>query len=88
MATNAVLQTMNSERLVEELNDALTKLDGEVELDFSAVQRVSPAALQALANLAAKSEEKSAKVVLRAVNIDVYKVLKLSRLSGRFGFVS
>jgi anti-anti-sigma regulatory factor len=91
MATIAVLQKVDSERLVENLNQTLSKLgeaDGEVVLDFSSVLRVLPAAIQALEKLAARSEEKAAKIVLRGVNVDVYKVLKLARLSSRFTFVS
>ena len=91
MATVAVLQKMDGERIVEELNEILSKLDsteGEVVLDFSAVKRLPPSGLQALEKFAAKSEERSAKIVLRGVNIDVYKVLKLARLSARFEFVN
>jgi anti-anti-sigma regulatory factor len=86
MATSAVLRKVDSQRLVGELNETLAKLEGEVVLDFSAVRRVSPAALRVLEKLATKSEEKAARVVLRGVSIEVYKVLKLARLSERFGF--
>lgn len=90
MPTIAVLEKIDGERLLDSLNGVLAKLDGaeEVTLDFSEVKRVPPAGLQILEKLATTSQEKSAKVFLRGVNIDVYKVLKLARLSGRFGFLS
>jgi anti-anti-sigma regulatory factor len=90
MATVAVIQKVDGERL-EELQQTLASLDGtqsELVLDFSEVRRISPAALRMFEKLAAKAEEKSVRVVLRGVAVHVYKVLKLARLSERFGFVS
>jgi len=91
MATVAVLHKVDRERLAEALLEAVEKLDtadGEVVLDLSAVRRVHPAALQALEKLAVKADEKTVKVVLRGVNIEIYKVLKLARLTERFSFVN
>ena len=51
--------------------------DGEVTLDFSSVRRIDPGALRAMEELARMADEKDVKVVLRGVNVDVYKVLKL-----------
>ena len=53
-------------------------------LDFSAVRRMNPAALRAIEDFAGAADEKSVKVTLRGVNVDIYKVLKLARLSSRF----
>ena len=36
--------------------------------------------------LADSADEKAVKVVLRGVNIDIYKVLKLAKLASRFSF--
>jgi len=55
-------------------------------LDFSDVARVDIHGLAAIEELAAKTGEKSLRVTLRAVNVAIYKVLKLSRLSSRFSF--
>jgi anti-anti-sigma regulatory factor len=38
--------------------------------------------------LAAKAREKAGKVVLRGVHVDVYKVLKLTKLAPRLTFLS
>jgi hypothetical protein len=38
--------------------------------------------------LARVADEKAVKVALRGVNVDVYKVLKLVKLTRRFSFVS
>jgi len=73
----------------ETLQEALEKLDGaagEVVLDFSSVRRVDPAALRMMEKLAAAAGEKAVKVVLRGVNIDIYKALTLIKLAPRFSF--
>lgn len=68
----------------EKLNDA----EGEVLVDFSAVRRVDPAGLRAVEEFANTADQKSVKVALRGVNVDVYKVFKLARLTSRFSFVN
>ena len=74
--------------VAQSLADAREKLDDRAEnemvLDFCDVERVDPAGLRGLEDLADVAAEKSAKVALRGVNVGVYKVLKLARLSGRF----
>ena len=72
------------------IEDAGQKLASEEELtlDFSRVARIDPGALRALEALALAAEEKSAKVALRSVNVAVYKVLTLARLTSRFSFES
>jgi anti-anti-sigma regulatory factor len=68
----------------ETIQDALGKLDGtrsEVLLDFSSVNRIDANEVRALENLAHAAEEKSVKLVLRDVNVDVYRVLKLVKLA-------
>jgi anti-anti-sigma regulatory factor len=74
---------------VPALREAIGRLDGaegEVVLDFSAVQRIDSRALEAIGTLAASAEGKGVQVVLRGVNVAVYKVLKLMRLEPRFSF--
>jgi len=44
--------------------------------------------VRALQTLAATADEKTVKVVLRGVNIEIYKVLKLVKLARRFSFVT
>ena len=73
------------------LQDALEKLslDGggsEIVLDFSSVRRIDPSTLRTMEKLAAAAQAKSVKVVLGGVNVDVYKVLKLMKLTGLFVF--
>jgi len=90
MAMVAVWLKIDEERVVQALEEARLKLDGsdgEVVLDFSSLRRIDPAALRALQQLAALADEKSVKLVLRGVNIDLYKVLKLMKLAPRFSFV-
>jgi anti-anti-sigma regulatory factor len=89
MAMIAVWLKIDEDRVVQALQEAREKLDsadGEVVLDFSSVGRVDPAALRALQELAGAAEEKAVKVVLRGVNVGVYKVLKLVKLAPRFAF--
>jgi anti-anti-sigma regulatory factor len=90
MAMLAVWLKIDEDHVVQALQEARTKLDGadgEVILDFSSVRRIDPAALRAMEELAGIAHEKTVKLVLRGVNIDVYKVLKLMKLASRFSFV-
>ena len=82
---------IDGERVVQGLQEAGDKLDnaqGEVVLDFSAVRRIDPSALRELEKLAGVADDKAVRVGLRGVNIDVYKVLKLVKLTSRFSFVN
>jgi anti-anti-sigma factor len=77
--------------MVKTLQETLEKLDGEggeVIVDFSGVARIDSAALKMLERLADAAASKSVKVVLRGVNIDVYKVFKLTKLAPRFAYIS
>jgi anti-anti-sigma regulatory factor len=80
---HSVIHALQTEA-VERLNSA----EGEVILDFSSVLRIDPGAARALEELAGLAEAKSAKIVLQAVNIDIYRVLKLLKLTPRFSFLS
>ncbi len=89
MTTSGVWLMIDGERPVPALLEALDRLDGaggEMLLDFSAVRRIDSGALVAMEKLAASAGEKSVKVVLRGVNVDVYKVLKLVKLAPRFSY--
>ena len=89
MATNTVWVKVDGERVAEALQEARKKLDsaqGEVVLDFSSVHRIDPGSLRAMECFADTVDGTSTKVVLRGVNIDIYKVLKLVMLAPRFAF--
>lgn len=91
MTTNAEWITVDPQRILAAIEDAAGKVraaQGEVVLDFVAVGRIDTKAVEALEQLAAVAAEKPATVVLRGVNGDVYKVLKLLRLTDRFSFAS
>jgi anti-anti-sigma regulatory factor len=90
MAMLAVWLKIDGERIVQALHEASQKVDsadGEVVLDFTSVQRIDAPALKSLEEFASVAAEKGVKVVLRGVNIGVYKVLKLMKLASRFSFV-
>ncbi len=77
--------------VAQALHEAGEKLDSsgdDVFLDFSAVRRIDPSGLRALEDFAGTADEKAVKVTLRGINVDVYKVLKLARLSSRFTMVN
>ena len=79
----------DEQHFVPALQEAREKLDGaegETVLDFSSVRRVDPRGLQAMEEFAGIAQQKAVKVVLRGVNVDVYKVLKLVKLTHRFTF--
>lgn len=88
MATNTALK-VDEVGLAGVLQQASEKLDGaegELVLDFSSVRRIDPAALNAMQKLAGKAGDSAVKIVLRGVNVDIYKVLKLVKLAQRFSF--
>jgi len=91
MAVIAVWIKIDEERVVQALQEAGEKLDGvenEVVLDLSSVRRIDPSAVRAIEEFAGMADDKGVKVVLRGVNVGVYKVLKLVKLGSRFSFVS
>lgn len=75
-------------KFLKEKCKSLAETDGEVWLDFSGVGRVDPAGLLAVEELAEEAQKKSIKIVLRGVNVSIYKVLKVARLTSRFSFVN
>jgi len=89
MAT-MMLVNIEEERVISAMKEAAEKLDqagGEMVLDFVSVRRIDSSSLQAMEGLASLAAQKSVKVVLRGVNVDVYKVLKLVKLAPRFCFM-
>jgi anti-anti-sigma regulatory factor len=91
MPMNAVWLKIDGDSVARALQEASEKLDGaggEVVLDFSAVHRIDPRVLRAMESLAGTAADKSAKIVLRGVNVDIYKVLKLAKLAPRFSFLT
>ena len=70
------------------IGEKLQASDDELVLDFAAVRNLNPGALSALGELATAAQEKNIRLVLRAVNIDVYKVLKLAKLAARMAFLN
>jgi len=90
MTTNSVWVKVDPERVIQVLkNDAVEKLAGaeDIVLDFSSVLRIDASAVDALEELARLAGERSANVALLSVNLDVYKVLKLVKLTQRFSFL-
>jgi len=91
MAMIAVWLKIDGEGVVQSLQEACEKLDsadGEVVLDLSAVRRIDPSAVKAMEKLAAIADDKTVRVVLRGVNVEIYKMLKLVKLARRFSFVT
>lgn len=91
MTTNAECLEIDGDRMVETLQAARETLDsvkGDVVLDFSSVRRIDPSVIRAMEKFASIADEKAVKVVLRGVNVDIYKVLKLVKLTSRFSFLA
>ncbi len=88
-ATIALWLKVRGESVIDDLLEACDRLysaDGEVVLDCSSVRRIDAHAIAALDQLAACAEEQGINVVLRGVNVEVYKVLKLVKLASSFSF--
>ena len=90
MATSPTAVDIDEQRIAAALDLAAKKLDGsekEVVLDLSSVRRINPADIRRLAEFAHAAELKKIRVLLRGVNVDVYKVLKLTKLAREFSIV-
>jgi anti-anti-sigma regulatory factor len=91
MTSNGEWLEIDGERVLQGLQAARETLDSaqrDVVLDFSSVRRIDPHALLAMEKLAGLADGKAVKVVLRGVNVDIYKVLKLVKLTSRFSFLA
>jgi len=91
MATSRTIIDLDQQRITAALDQAAKKLDGnekEVVLDFSCVRRIDSGDVRRLAEFAHAAEEKKVRVLLGGVDIDIYKVLKLTKLTREFGFVN
>ena len=86
-----MMVTLEEKQLVPVLQDLAQKLEragSELVLDFSAVGWIDSQAVLAIDELSQKAGEKSVRIVLRGVNVDVYKVLKLVRLTPKLSFAA
>jgi anti-anti-sigma regulatory factor len=91
MTTNVEWLEIEGERVIQTLQKDPETLDGaqgDVVLDFSSVRRINPSGLRVMEKLAGIADDKAVKVVLRGVNVDIYKVLKLVKLTSRFSFLT
>ncbi len=76
------------DKTLREATATIAGINGELVLDFSEVQYINPKALRALEELAEEAERAQVAVVVRGVNVQVYKVLKLARLTSQFSFIN
>ena len=69
--------------------DAVNELTNakELVLDFSSVLRIDTSAVRAMADLVRLASERSVKIVFHAVNLDIYKTLKLTKLTPQVSFL-
>ena len=92
MTTNAVWIRVDPEHpaqaLQQEAVEKVNRAEGEVVLDFSSVLRIDSTVVRALEELAELAHDRSVKIVMCAVNVDVYRVLKLLKLTQRFSFLN
>jgi ABC-type transporter Mla MlaB component len=91
MSEVAVFVKVNDESVITCLQEAQRGLDGaqgEAVLDFSSVRRIDAGGLRALDDFARLADEKAIRVLLRGVNVDLYRVLKLVKLTQRLSFIN
>lgn len=86
----AVQFAIDPARVGAALEEARATLEnaGAIILDFGAVPRLSACDIRALEELGSAAAEKGIRIVLRGVGSSLYKVLKLIKLSSRFGFAN
>ena len=81
---------IDEEHIAQQLNEIREKLpteEPEVLLDFFLAQTLNPADIRALEDLAGAADASNARIVLRGVNVEMYKVLKLAGLCDKFSFI-
>jgi anti-anti-sigma regulatory factor len=91
METNTAFLSIEENNLISAFEKARQAMDGEAQqlgVDLSCVHRIDSAGLNAIQDLAHRADEKKVKVVLRGVNVNVYKMLKLARLTRHFSFAN
>jgi anti-anti-sigma regulatory factor len=76
------------DRMIQEAIEKVKSGESQVVLDFSSVTRIDANVVGALEELAGLANGKPAKVTLRGVNTDIYRVLKQLKLTQRFTFVT
>jgi anti-anti-sigma regulatory factor len=90
MTTANVSFKIEEEHLAQQLAEVREMLDGaehEIVLDCSGVLRVDPNALRAFAELSETADDKEVEIALQGVNVDIYRVLKLMKITEGFRFL-
>lgn len=82
------IDEQNVRHALEKATERLESEQNHPVLDFSAVRRIDAPGLRALQEFAQRAEERKITVALRGVDVNVYKTLKLARLTRRFSFVN
>jgi anti-anti-sigma regulatory factor len=91
MTTNSAWIKVDPERIIDALkHEAFDQIENGqcVVLDFSSVSRVDAGSLKALEGLAHLARERSAQIALQGVSLDIYKVLKLVKLTPHLSFMA
>ncbi len=92
MTTNALCIPIDPDCMVHTLRHEAVEMlqhgEGELVLDFSAVLRIDAGAARAMEELAGLADQASSRIVLRGVNVGIYRALKLLALAHRFSFLS
>ena len=91
MATNGTWFKIDEKHTMQDLQTAansVNRADSELVIDCSELARLDPRGVATLGALANKADEHEVKVVLHGVNVDIYKVLRLVKLTARFSFTN
>lgn len=91
MAAITVWRKLDEEHAIPTLQELCKQWDGssgELVLDFVEMRRIDAGFVQQLEEFIHLADEKNVRVTLHGVNVDVYKVLKLLKLTSRFTFLS
>jgi len=90
MATSSVGPRPEATDMVRALRQYHEKIDsaeGLLVLDVSALRRIDSQVLTALEELADAAKRKNVTLALRGLDVSVYKVLKLLKLSSQFSYL-
>ena len=86
-STCVLMDTVAPLKTLQEITAKLAGADGELGLDFSAIDHIDAETLRALDELALAAERAKVAIAFRGVNVKVYKVFKLAGLTSLFSFV-
>ena len=91
MGTVAMLVNLEDGTLAAALEEVSGRLENggrHLVLDFSSVERLSTAEVHAIDEFTRTADEKGVKVIIRGLDVELYRALKLAKLPVRLSLIA